>query len=55
MVTTHDIEANGKTYILQWDHSEEGDGYITITQTCDAPDEEDGHDFHETYDFEEVL
>lgn len=35
-VTTHDIEANGTTYILEWTHDDDGNGYIAITETCDA-------------------
>jgi len=60
-VTTHDIEANGTKYILEWTHSEDGKGHIAITETCSNPEgEEDdpndcGDDFHETYDFEEVA
>lgn len=55
-ITTHDIEANGKTYIMEWHHSVNGEGYIAITETCDDPSNEDleMHD-HETYDFKEVL
>lgn len=35
-VTTHDIEAEGKTYILEWTHSDdERDAHIAITETCD--------------------
>ena len=42
-VTTHDIEANGKTYILEWTHgdplADKPEGYIAITETCDATEE----------------
>lgn len=35
-VTTHDISANGQTYILEWTHgNDDRDGYIAITGTCD--------------------
>ena len=55
-VTTHDIEANGKTYILEWTHSDEQDGYIAITQTCDAGDYDEHTDCQlETYDFKECI
>lgn len=35
-VTTHDIVVGDTTYILEWTHSDEGDGYITITEACQA-------------------
>ena len=52
-ITMHDIEANGKKFILQWYHSDDDNGYIMITEACDDPDNEDGCD-HETHDFKEV-
>lgn len=33
--TTHDIERNGKKYILEWSDTDGYDATISITETCD--------------------
>lgn len=35
IVTAHDIEANGKKYILEWTHDDDRKGHISITECCD--------------------
>lgn len=54
MVTIHDIEANGKTYILEWVHNDDKPDLISITETFDGETEDVDFE-HEIYDFEEVV
>jgi tRNA U54 and U55 pseudouridine synthase Pus10 len=49
-VTTHDIEADGKKYILEWVHGD--NGRIAITECSEEPDE---IEMLEAYDFDEVT
>lgn len=59
-VSVHDITVNGVNYILQWTHSEEGAGHISITEAVAHTEEHDedeecpGCTELETYDFDEV-
>lgn len=34
-ITTHDIESDGKRYIMEWAHSEEGNDTVTLTEAVD--------------------
>jgi len=55
-MTHHDITVNGKSYILDWTHDDNGRGWVSITETCDDSSEHDEemHN-HESYDFQEVA
>lgn len=54
-ISVHDIEFEGTNYILEWTHSDDGEGYIAITEACDDPEDDEAEHMHETYDFEEVT
>lgn len=51
-MTLHDIKADGINYILEWDKD---NGTVSITETCEKSDNDDDCDYHETYDYKDVL